>query len=524
MRFNDNHPMPEEYAVIDLFAGPGGLAEGFSAVTQGTHRPFKVALSVEKERSAWETLRLRTFLRQFDEFPSEYTEWLCSDKPQPSWEELYPGEWAQSGAEALQLELGSPGVEDDLEPLLERISNDFDERTIVIGGPPCQAYSLVGRARNRGIPGYDPLNDKRHFLYEEYIRILVELRPAAFVMENVRGMLSSRVGGKRVFEQVARDLERPAPGLGYKLLSLNPTGCLLDTPAFDDYLVRAEQFGIPQARHRIIVVGVREDIYRGFRPPNSRLDPKLHPSANVRDAIGEMPILRSNLSREVDSLEAWQSAVLEALKSLRCMRLPTGDQEVFEQQLRIVQERMEDVDFGNGNKGTSSGSCEIRTDLDLQHWLKGRASGALPNNIVRSHMRSDLRRYLFVSTFGEAFGRTPKANDFPEELAPAHRNWSTGAFKDRFRVQLWDGPSTTVTSHIAKDGHAFIHPDPVQCRSLTVREAARLQTFPDDYLFLGNRTQQFTQVGNAVPPFLARQIGEAVYDLLEPAGPTNRTN
>ena len=152
---------------------------------------------------------------------------------------------------------------------------------------------------------------------------------------------------------------------------------------------------------------------------------------------------------------------------------------------------------------------------ELLRWLERPELRAIAQHETRGHMVSDLGRYLFAAVFGTVRGYSPKAADFPLALSPDHRNWHTGVFNDRFRVQLADEASTTVTSHISKDGHYFIHPDPLQCRSLTVREAARLQTFPDDYVFLGNRTQQYVQVGNAVPPFLARQIAQLVLASVE---------
>jgi DNA (cytosine-5)-methyltransferase 1 len=150
----------------------------------------------------------------------------------------------------------------------------------------------------------------------------------------------------------------------------------------------------------------------------------------------------------------------------------------------------------------------------LADWLLDPRLGVLPNNETRCHMQSDLSRYLFASVYAELLGASPKASDFPDTLIPDHRSWASGSFADRFRVQLRGQPSTTITSHISKDGHYFIHPDPEQCRSLTAREAARLQTFPDNYFFKGTRTQQFIQIGNAVPPFLAKQIAQALYSLL----------
>jgi len=154
---------------------------------------------------------------------------------------------------------------------------------------------------------------------------------------------------------------------------------------------------------------------------------------------------------------------------------------------------------------------------DFGNWVADPRLDVILNHESRSHMRSDLGRYLYTSAFGKVYRRSPKGpQDFAfKGLAPNHANWESGKFADRFRVQLFDMPGTTVTSHIAKDGHYFIHPDLTQCRSLTVREAARLQTFPDNYFFQGNRTQQYHQVGNAVPPLLASKIADIVCRILD---------
>lgn len=137
-------------------------------------------------------------------------------------------------------------------------------------------------------------------------------------------------------------------------------------------------------------------------------------------------------------------------------------------------------------------------------------------------MESDLSRYMFAAAYAKQHGYSPRLHVFPQKLLPAHANAKdansdTTPFKDRFRVQCEKEPSTTVVAHIAKDGHYYIHYDPVQCRALTVREAARLQTFPDNYFFEGTRTEQYTQIGNAVPPLLAHQLAKVVRKMISEA-------
>ena len=513
---------PVKFAVVDLFAGPGGLAEGFSAVSGPSgNRPFKIVLSVEKEKAAHSTLLLRTFLRQFEgKFPDEYYAFLKNGTPEPDWAALYPEEWKRANEDAQLLELGQDEADKLIVGKIDQVRKIYGKNTILIGGPPCQAYSLVGRARNRGIVGYVAEEDPKHFLYKKYIDILNRLRPAAFVMENVKGMLSSSIDNKLIFKKVLADLG--SAGGGYRMVSLTPrvraqTDLLEPTLLPTDFVIRSEDFGLPQARHRVIVVGIRKDVLD--KPTAVRLDqliPRWSKRATVSDVLKGMPKLRSGLSRD-DSVATWGKAVRDAASTV-CKAvsfLPTDERETF--RARLNECAIEATKTPNSLVRSALRPAKVGPGCSepLKQWLLDSDLGVLPNNETRGHMASDLSRYLYAAVYGELVKVSPKASDFPESLAPEHLNWNSGKFSDRFRVQLWEQPSTTITSHISKDGHYFIHPDPEQCRSLTVREAARLQTFPDNYLFKGNRTEQFIQVGNAVPPFLAKQIGDALLTLLQ---------
>ncbi|WP_413877166.1 DNA cytosine methyltransferase [Albidovulum sp.] len=503
--------MPSTFGIVDLFAGPGGLGEGFASLVEDGHSPFRIGISVEKEASAHRTLTLRAFLREYrarhGALPKQFIDFHAGHVPEPDWSEVDASAWQIAVEEARALELGTEAAATVTNAGIEELKAKYDD-TILIGGPPCQAYSLVGRARAKGKIGYVPEQDERHYLFREYIRVLDRLRPAAFVMENVKGMLSSTVESRLVFEMLMDDLASLGTGRGhlYELRAIrvaNGRASLQAAAKPSDFIVRAEGFGVPQRRHRVIIVGIRSDLAE--RATGTSI-PVSWVTRTVDDAIGMMPELRSGLSRGRDDPAAWRREVVEAARMLAGIHRGREDgplREAFSDvatglkngRLALRRSARRPEDYGTSND-------------ELLAWLERPALRGIAQHETRGHMPSDLGRYLFAAVFGAVRGYSPKAADFPLSLSPDHRNWHSGVFNDRFRVQLAQEPSTTVTSHISKDGHYFIHPDPFQCRSLTVREAARLQTFPDDYLFLGNRTEQYVQVGNAVPPYLARQIAQ----------------
>lgn len=510
--------------VIDLFAGPGGLGEGFSTFCPEGRKVFRVVLSIENDPFARETLKLRSFYRQFhDKVPDDYYNLLRQDIELDELYRRYPEEARQADSQAWLATLGeSQKVRESL--IDERIQGALGEKEdwVLIGGPPCQAYSLVGRSRMANEPEkYE--KDRRHFLYKAYLRILAMHQPPVFVMENVKGILSSRVAGQLIITQILKDLKNPSEAVAaagprsrasvtyelYPFADYEQTGRLFKSAEYSpsDYIIRCEHHGIPQARHRLILLGIRSDI---------AVEPRRLPTSQKEvpmwKAIRDLPKLRSRLSQSADSPDAWADTVREAAATALFAHdgLPTDV-------LRAMRRAVKGV---TGDLETGGEFVRMKNEPQWQRsWLNDARLNGVCNHSTRGHMASDLWRYFYAACFAKVNGRSPVLTDFPESLMPDHKN-AKGlneeddvAFSDRFRVQMKNRPATTVTAHIAKDGHYFIHPDPLQCRSLTVREAARLQTFPDNYFFLGPRTSQYQQVGNAVPPLLARKLAKIVFDV-----------
>ena len=515
-------PLTNSIPIVDLFAGPGGLGEGFSSLRGGGRQKFSIVLSIEKDPVAHKTLELRAFFRQFASrrVPEDYYRLLRGEISRAELFRAFPAEAALAASEAWCFELGQPASE----AVRQRIAGHLRGRTdwVLIGGPPCQAYSSIGRSRNKGEGGYVPELDPRQYLYREYLQVLAEHRPAVFVMENVKGLLSASLKNTSVFDQIVDDLREPASALrrhgrhvaqvkgvqsSYRICSLE-RAVDSGTGSVADFVVRAERHGIPQARHRVILVGVRDDIDASMLGSLKVCDP-----VDAKSVIASLPRLRSGLTGEKDSGPAWKATIQRAIGSawLSELRLvaPVG-----------VVDKIEATVEALSTPRCDRGGEFIPRDGTSEHneWFADPRIGGVCNHSARGHMPGDLHRYLFASCYAAVTHRSPTLSDFPTGLLPEHASVSDalsgGNFSDRFRVQVGSRPSTTITSHIAKDGHYYIHYDPSQCRSLTVREAARIQTFPDNYLFCGGRTDQYRQVGNAVPPLMAREIAGIVSSLL----------
>jgi len=498
--------------IIDLFAGPGGLGEGFASVRGKGGTPFfRIALSIEKDPIAHRTLTLRAVFRLLRGTPDirHYYRYIRGEIDETTFKSVpaVAAAFRHAEKEARCLELGKSDerlVDSEIERALSGATT-----WVLIGGPPCQAYSLAGRARRTRDEKFH--EDEKHFLYREYLRIIRAHRPTVFVMENVKGLLSSRHSGNSMFEQIIKDLSSPADNLEYEIRSFVKRGTS-ETLIPTDFVIHAERYGIPQSRHRVILLGVM----KRQGGAQHQLLSKVSRPVTVRHAIDDLPRIRSRLSRG-DSIAAWRQAVSKSTSYLNGWKAEYAEE---------VVEAMKH--FADAATSISSGAPFIPRKYkkmprasELQRWLRDRSVGGICQHEARSHMEKDLSRYLFLASYAHVHGRFPRLDAFPPKLLPDHVNVRQGSdndrpipFRDRFRVQCRNEPATTVVSHIAKDGHYYIHYDPSQCRSLTVREAARLQTFPDNYFFSGTRTEQYIQVGNAVPPLLAFKMGQVVRNLL----------
>lgn len=450
--------MEKKIFAIDLFAGCGGLSEGFKQVG------FDVVAQVEMDKWACETLRTRHLYYGLKENRKGnlYRKYIREEIARENIINKFPNLKESISLRVIQTALG----EDSIDRILERVESSMKFHSaskfhILLGGPPCQPYSIAGRSR-------DPFrmeNDKRHYLYKHYLEILEYLQPDFFLYENVPGLFTARAEGKEIFRKILDDFSSLDPA--YKITP--PLELIYNDPC--SYILNSADFHIPQNRKRLFLIGYKKSLEfknAGIRNIFTRLQKRAIKNRKkgfltVDDAIGDLPPLRPG-----EGNDGW---------------------------------------FGPYNLDPLLKSYQIK--------IRKNSPGII-NHKARTHMEGDLERYRFFVEHHKNGNGAAALNDLIKErpdLIPKHRHLDK--FLDRFKVQWWNRPSSTITSHICKDGHYYIHPDISQCRSFTVREAARSQSFPDNFKFEGPRTEQFRQVGNAVSPLMAKVIATKILQELK---------
>jgi DNA (cytosine-5)-methyltransferase 1 len=404
--------------IIDIFAGPGGLAEGFSSNSN-----FKICLSIEKDEVAHKTLELRSFVRSFPRgrLPDEYYKYVRGEIDKAALFLAHPDAAKHAQEEAWCVELGNVPSE----TLHSRIDKSLGgaKDWVLIGGPPCQAYSLVGRSRLTGLGNLEELEDEelvealmdarlekfradhRHTLYKEYLKIVAVHSPSVFVMENVKGILSSKHEELPVFERILEDLREPWKAVlsdqkimkdqyvcsrkpkvapKYRIYSfvkpvrnLEPEKHL--KPA--DFVIRSEQYGVPQKRHRVILLGIRDDC--AVTP--DAIKPLLKPRT-VKEVIGDLPALRSGLSKEDDGEVEWQGCISDGVRRAKAGKKDTD--------FHLVLDKAEQ----KSRKNTSRGAVCIKAEESqvvgdgLLQWLIDNELRCVLQHETRGHMKADLWR------------------------------------------------------------------------------------------------------------------------------------
>lgn len=418
---------------LDLFAGAGGLSEGF--VRAG----FRPIAHVEMDAAACYTLKTRQvyhWLRENGRIREyiEYTQGACSRK------DLYAKAPTAVTDSVLNAAISRSSLNDIFQKVDDLVDGSVD---LIVGGPPCQAYSLVGRARDsRSMKG-----DGRNYLYRMYAQFLERYKPKYFVFENVTGLLSARNNQENLYLDVMKRLFRSK---GY---------------ATQFKVISADEYGVPQFRKRIILIGKQLNAGEralSFSYPN--LEKPNVSSCTIHDLFADLPALHSG-----------EGSVYAVPLAKSCCDY-------------LLEAGIRDSDYPEA----SFHIARRHTDVDLAIY-----------RIAASQWAAEKKRLLY--------------SELPPDLI---RHNNTTSFLDRFKVVDGSANSShTVVAHIHKDGHYYIHPDVLQNRSLTPREAARLQTFPDNYFFESatgapSVTAAFRQIGNAVPVVLAECIARSLRGLL----------
>ncbi|MCQ2360455.1 MAG: DNA cytosine methyltransferase [Paludibacteraceae bacterium] len=404
------------YTFIDLFAGCGGLSEGF--VQAG----FLPIAHVEMNNEACETLRTRSCYHYCCSHNKEkfYFDYL---KGSISRDDLFKNVPSRITKSVINAEISDSSVDE----IFRQIHTLAGKKSIdlIIGGPPCQAYSLLGR-HNKKME-----DDPRTLLYLQYGKFLKEFNPAGFVFENVPGLLSAKKG------EHFKNLQIYFKSLGYEV---------------HYKMLTASDYGVLQERHRLIIVGWKSDCDLGY--PNFKTQTT---KAVVNDILSDLPKLKAGESREIAEYESPINQYL------------------------------------------------------VESGIRSEKESFVTQNITRPVNANDAQIYEFAIKLWNKNRSRLKYTDLPVELR-SQKNESS--FLDRFKVVNGEGKSHTLVAHMSKDGHYYIHPDIKYCRSISVREAARLQSFPDNFYFEGSRSSIFKQIGNAVPPLMAKSIAESINEMI----------
>lgn len=411
--------MAKKLNYIDLFAGAGGLSEGF--VQAG----FNPIAHVEVDSNACKTLKTRAAFHHLQQ-TGGLTQYYKYIKQEISTEAFFKNIPQEKLASVLNYEISDVTVDE----IFKKIDSLRDGKKIdlIVGGPPCQVYSLVGRSR---LGQDNVIKDKRYSLYMYYGRFLKKYKPEYFVFENVQGLLSAGQG------QLIHDIEFFLEDCGYKVKY---------------ELLDASDYGVLQKRKRVILVGKRGK--RNFDYPQFE-------KVDTKWKVGNA------LFSDLENIRAGDSTLIKPYSQAK------------------ANEYLKDFHMKNG-------------------------ASFVTHHVTRPHIERDLEIYTIASKKWINDRERLKYSDLPSRLK-THKN--EASFLDRYKVVDAEGISHTVVAHIEKDGHYFIFPDVNNPRSISVREAARIQSFPDNYFFEGGRTSAFKQIGNAVPPQLARVIANKLHQL-----------